>query len=218
MPDNPLIDVWAFLIGNTGDYDALGPSKYLLVGLFWALITGSVAIAAANWSRDPEQRTGKHVAIWLMRAVAAGMWFQGSIWKLPLPVSGAFMHWTGALADYTAIPFHAAIVRDVFLPGISVIQPLVYLTEVTFAASLLLGFGVRLIGIVAVLFTLHLWIGLYNDPTEWPWTYAAIVFAHGMFAAAQAGRSLGLDNLLNRSPLPVFARHPRLQQAYELAS
>jgi hypothetical protein len=39
-----------------------------------------------------------------------------------------------------------------------------------------------------------------------------------MFAAAQAGRSLGLDNLLNRSPLPVFARHPRLRQAYELAS
>ena len=47
-----------------------------------------------------------------------------------------------------------------------------------------------------MLFTAHLCTGLHNDPTEWAWTYGAIIAAHGMFAATEAGRSLGLDNLL----------------------
>lgn len=61
------------------DYDALGAAKYLPVALFWVLIAGSLSIAWLNWSRDPAQRSGKHVAIWLMRSVAAGIWYQGSI-------------------------------------------------------------------------------------------------------------------------------------------
>lgn len=55
---------------------------------------------------------------------------------------------------------------------------------------------VRLSGILATLFSLNLLVGLYNDPTEWPWTYVGIICAHGMFAAAQASRSFGLDNLI----------------------
>jgi len=91
MP-NPVTDTWAFLIGNTGYYNNLGPAKYLAVLLFLALLLGSVGVACLNWSRDPAQRTGKHVTIWLLRAFTAGMWYQGSIWKLPLPVSSAFTH------------------------------------------------------------------------------------------------------------------------------
>ena len=114
------------------------------------------------------------------------------------------MHWTSQLAVYAAIPFHATIVKSIFRPGIAFIQPLVYRTEVFLTVSLLLGVGVRLAGVIAVLFTLHLWIGLYNDPTEWPWTYVAIICAHGMFAATEAGRSFGLDNLLRGQWSGVF--------------
>ena len=218
MHSNPLTDTLAFLVGNTGDYNALGPAKYLSVAFFLLLIAGSIAIAYINWRRDPEQRTARHVAIWLMRSVTAGMWFQGTIWKLPLPVSNGFTYWTGALAKYTALPYHAALVNHVLLPGIGVLQPLVYLFEVFLTVSLLLGVGVRLAGVLAVLFTAHLWLGLYNDPTEWAWTYAAIMAAHGMFAVTEAGRSLGLDNLLRGEWSAMFARRPVLQRAYMLAS
>ncbi len=108
--------------------------------------------------------------------------------------------------------------KSIFLPGIAFIQPLVYLTEVFLTTSLLLGVAVRLAGVIAVLFTLHLWIGLYNSPTEWPWTYIAIICAHGMFAATEAGRSLGLDNLLRGEWSGVFANRQPLLRAYRLVS
>jgi len=218
MMPNPFSDTWNFLIGNTGDYNILGPAKYVSVAFFLALLAGSVAVAAVNWSRDPPQRTGKHISIWLIRAVTAGLWYQGSIWKLPLPVSDAFTHWTGELAKWTVLPFHAQLVEHVLLPGIGILQPLVYLFEVFLAVSLLLGVAVRFAGVMAMLFTAHLWLGLYNDPTEWAWTYGAIIAAHGMFAATEAGRSLGLDNLLRGQWSNAFNRHPALLRAYRLAS
>jgi uncharacterized membrane protein YphA (DoxX/SURF4 family) len=89
-----------------------------------------------------------------------------------------------------------------FLDHIAVVQPLVFLLETALAISLMLGIAVRLAGILGVLFTLNLLIGLYNDPTEWPWTYVGIICAHGMFAVTQAGRSFGLDNLLAKRLIP----------------
>lgn len=186
--------------------------------MFLALLAGSVAVAGLNWSRDPAQRTGKHVAIWLIRAVTAGLWYQGSIWKLPLPVSDAFTTWTAALAKYTVLPFEPQLVKHLFLPGIAYLQPVVYAFEVFLTVSLLLGVAVRFAGIMAMLFTAHLWLGLYNDPTEWAWTYGAIIAAHGMFAVAEAGRSLGLDNLLRGQWSGAFNHHPALLRAYRLAS
>jgi uncharacterized membrane protein YphA (DoxX/SURF4 family) len=109
---------------------------------------------------------------------------------------------------------------QIFVSHIAVVQPLVYLLEVFFTASLMLGFMVRLSGALAALFTLNLLIGLYNDPTEWVWTYVGIICAHGMFAASQAGRSFGLDNLLARRlvKLPLLTDDRVLAQAYRLAS
>ena len=53
--------------------------------IFLALIAASVWIARKNWQDDPEQRTGHHLATWGMRFFIGTMWFQGSLWKLPLP-------------------------------------------------------------------------------------------------------------------------------------
>ena len=219
MPQNPLGDTWDFLLANTGDYNSVGMFKYVLATFFICLLLGSVVIAGINWSRDPSQRTGKHVVIWLLRSALAGLWFQGSIWKLPLPASGAFTNWTEQLGKFSAIPsLYEPLVNHVLLPAINVLDPLVYLFEVLLTVSLLLGVGVRLMGILAALFTANLWLGLYNDPTEWAWTYWGIIGAHGMFAATEAGRSLGLDNLLRGEWAGALARRPGLRRAYMLAS
>ncbi len=199
MTDNPLHDMVKFLLGNTGDYNRFGYSKYISVTFYICLLLCGFYIAFLNWSRDPEQRTGYHFWVAAMRITAAGMWIQGTIWKLPLPVAAGFRYWLDQEARYSSIPLLGALMHDVFIPCIALLQPIVYLTEILFTVSLTLGIAVRLFGIVAVLFTIQLWLGLYNDPTEWPWTYMAIIFAHGMFAAACAGRSLGLDHLLRRN-------------------
>jgi hypothetical protein len=62
---------------------------------------------------------------------------------------------------------------------------------------------VRPSNIVSSLFIVNLLIGLFNDPTEWVWTYVGLIISFAMFATAQAGRSLGIDNLLVKRLLPL---------------
>ena len=195
MRTNPFNDTWLFLIGQTPDHDALGPAKYLLVALYAALLAGGIAVAARAWSRDPAQRTGRNLAIWLFRTMIGSMWLQGSLWKLPLPVAGGFQYWTGQLAEHSWLPIHAALVRDVLLPNIALLDPAVWLTETLLAASLMLGAGVRLAGLVGIAFTLNLWVGLYLRSDEWPWNYVFLIFVHAFFVLDRAGECLGLDTL-----------------------
>ena len=195
MRTDPFTDSLAFLIGNTPDHNALGAAKWLLVALYWALLAGSVFVAARVWNRVPMQDDGRTVAIWLMRLLIGTMWFQGSLWKLPLPVSGGFQYWTGQLVEFSWVPAHAALVKDVLLPNIHILQPLVWLTETLLAASLMLGIGVRLAGLVGAAFVINLWIGLYHRADEWPWNYVFLILVSLFFVLDRAGEKLGLDAL-----------------------
>ena len=215
---NPITDTLLFLVGVESDYNSLSAWKYVSVVFYLTVLVAGFVIAWRNWSEDLAQRSGRNVAVFVMRVLIAGLWFQGTIWKLPLPVSGGFSYWLGQEGKFSAIPLQAAAVRDVLVPHVALLQPLVYLTEIGFAVTLTLGFAVRLSGVVAVLFTLQLWLGLYNDPTEWPWTYIAIAVAHGMFATFEAGRCLGLDNLLRVRNAPIASGDGLLAAAYRLAS
>jgi hypothetical protein len=217
MHDNPFHTFLQFLVGDIPDQLSLGNLRWLTVALYWLILVPSIAIAVYNWYRDPSQRTINHLCVFGMRMVAAGMWYLGTLWKLPFPVAAGFHYWLAQTAKYSSFQFHADIMQF-FVTHIVVVQPLVYLLEVFLTASLMLGFLVRFSGIVAALFTINLLIGLYNDPTEWPWTYVGIICAHGMFAAAQAGRSLGLDNLVAKGLLPVFADGSPVSRAVRWAS
>lgn len=215
---NPFADTLSFLLARSPDYNPFGASRYIMVVFYAALLAGSAYSAWRNWRLDPSQRTVHHLSIWLMRVILAGMWYQGTFWKVPLPVSDAFTFWVGALAKYTSFGIHADIVKAVLIPHIAILQPLVYISELAFTISLTLGLFVRFFALLAVAFTAHLWIGLYNDPTEWPWTYIAIIVSHGMFAATGAGRSLGLDNLLRMHPPAGLTSRPVLQRAIDFGT
>ena len=203
MRTNPFYDSWLFLIGQTPDHDALGSAKYLLVALYAALLIGGIAVAVRAWSDDPAQRNGRTLAIWLFRTLIGTMWLQGSLWKLPLPVAGGFQYWTGQLVEHSWLPAHAALVRDVLLPNIAILDPLVWLTETLLGLSLMLGFGVRLAGLVGIAFTLNLWVGLYHRGDEWPWNYVFLMLVHAFFVLDRAGECLGLDAMPARQRLPA---------------
>jgi hypothetical protein len=81
----------------------------------------------------------------------------------------------------------------------------VFLTELSLAIAFILGFLVRPMGVVGILFVLHLWLGLYLHPAEWPWLYIFLIFGQGFFFLNNAGKSLGLDALLARAPVGPFA-------------
>jgi hypothetical protein len=204
MRTNPFIDAWLFLIGNTDEHRASGVG-WLLTILFLALLAASIWIARSNWLQDVTQRTKEHLATWFMRVMIGTMFYQGSIWKLPFPVSGGFEAATRPIADYAAFEFHRWIAKNIFLQLLPVLDPLVYLTELSLAVSFILGFLVRPMGVIGMLFVAHLWLGLYRQPEEWPWLYVFLIFVQGFFVVTNAGRSLGLDGLIARSDVGPFA-------------
>jgi len=216
MRDNPVHTFFLFLSGQIPDQLSLGGLRWVTVAFYWVLLMVSLAIAVTNWRLDPAQRTGTHLSIFAMRLLAAGMWYLGTLWKLPLPVSAGFKYWLDQTIKFSSLQVHADIMQ-VFADHIALVQPLVYLLEVFFTVSLMTGFMVRLSGILAALFTLNLLIGLYNDPTEWPWTYVGIICAHGMFAATQAGRSLGFDNLIAKQLIPLPSDEKFFARAFRWA-
>jgi uncharacterized membrane protein YphA (DoxX/SURF4 family) len=213
MRTNPFYDAWLFLIGRTDDHanSGIGP---LLTLLFLVLLVASAWIARKNRQQDAAQRTGRHLAIWFMRLMIGAMWYQGSLWKLPLPVSGGFQGWTQSLGENAAFEFHRFIVKNVFLPLLPVINPLVYLTELSMAVAFMLGLLVRPLSVVGMLFVVHLWLGLYRHPGEWPWLYIFLIFVQSFFFLDNAGRSLGLDAMLARAPVKPFAGDGWLARLY----
>jgi uncharacterized membrane protein YphA (DoxX/SURF4 family) len=198
MPTNPFTDVWHFLTATTNDYLHQGNWRYLILALFWALLLASIAVAVRNWREDPSQRSGRHLGIWLVRVLIGIMWFQGMLWKLPLPVSDGLQYFTEQETTNAAFEIHRAFMKDVVLPHMRVFGPIVFLAELTFATSMMIGLAVRLVGALAVVFSLQLWLGLYDSPSEWPWTYMFLTLLMFVFVLVAAGRSLGLDALLRR--------------------
>jgi hypothetical protein len=210
---NPFFDAWLFLTGRTDDHGNSGVG-WLLTALFLTLLLASIWIARQAWQQDATQRTQEHLAIWFMRVMIGAMWFQGSLWKLPLPVSGGFAGWTGSLAENAAFEFHRWIAKNVFIPLLPVINPLVFLTEMSMAIAFMLGFLVRPMGVIGMLFVAHLWLGLYRHPGEWPWLYIFLIFVQGFFVLNNAGKSLGLDGLLARAPFGPFAGEGMIGRVY----
>src|ERR1700746_1242558 len=115
MRINPFYDSFMFLIGNTDEHRASGVG-WLLTALFIVLLVATGWIAYSNWKQDPAQRTKEHLATWFMRVMIGAMWYQGSIWKLPLPVSGGFEAATKPIAEFAAFEVHRWIAKNVFIP------------------------------------------------------------------------------------------------------
>lgn len=197
MNDNPIHNTLQFLVGSTPAQTSLGALHWPVVVLWWLLAAGGIAVAATVWRRAPEQRTARNIIVFALRFTLANMWFGGTLWKLPLPVSDAFKFWLGATVKYSSFNVHAAFMQ-IFNAHVALFQTPVYLMEVGLTASLMLGLAVRAAGVIGALFIFNLMIGLYNDPTEWVWTYGGLIVAHAMFAIDGAGRSLGLDYWLHR--------------------
>jgi uncharacterized membrane protein YphA (DoxX/SURF4 family) len=200
MPKNPFTDAWQFLTGSTSDHLALGGWRYLLVAFFWALLVASIFLAIRNWREDPAQRTGTHFGTWVVRVLVGIMWFEGMLWKLPLPVSGGIQYWTEQMGRRAAFEFHRDFVTGFLIPNLHLFGPLVFLAELMFTVSLMLGLGVRFAGVIGIFFVLHLWLGIYlpGNPAEWPWSYIFLAMLMFLFALYAAGRSLGLDAWLRR--------------------
>ena len=202
---NPFGDIWQFLTATTSDYLNLGGWRFLILAVFWALFIASIVLALVNLRDDPAQRSPHAIGFAVVRVLIGCMWFQGMLWKLPLPASEGLRYWTEQEVTRAAFSAHGAFIKDVILPHLDYLGPLVFLAELTFATSLILGFAVRAVSALAICFVLQLWLGIYRsgNPAEWPWSYVFLALLMFVFALEGAGRCLGLDAWLRRNVTDV---------------
>ncbi len=184
MRPNPLHDLLEFLTKPEWP-----------TAVFWLLLIASILIAGAAWHRDPAQRSARHVAIWLLRLVIGGLWWQQSLWKVP-PNYDGLVYWMKQMIDHATTMLQSRLVGDVVVPNIGLFGPLIYGVEVAIGFSLMLGLLTRLGALMGALMAVNLWLGLYSAPGEWPWTYFFLIVIHGLFVIHPPGRSMGADTLL----------------------
>jgi uncharacterized membrane protein YphA (DoxX/SURF4 family) len=193
MKPNPFSDVLHFL---------LQPAWTTL--LYWLLVLGSITVAIYAWKSIASQRSWCHVGDWLCRFFIGSMWWQQTLWKLPPlytdnpsdPTNSGLHYWMTQMGQSAWLPLQADFVNHVVLPHFYFFAPIVYALEVLTAVSLLLGIFVRLWGLIGVLQILNLWLGLYDAPGEWPWTYFFLLVLMVIFTLHRYGRSLGLDAII----------------------
>jgi hypothetical protein len=200
---NPLQDLVAFLTANTGDFNALGAAKYVVVLTFYALMVCSVILLAVNLRQDRAQRSGTLLWFWAVRVLVGCLWFQGMLWTLPFGTQNVLSSWTQQVAGRAAVPQLASFVGDVVVPHFSLFDPLAFLVAFGFATAFILGLFVRVAGIASMIVALALWVGLYGqrpgDPAEWPWSYVFLALLGGTLATVAAGRAMGADAWIRRN-------------------
>jgi uncharacterized membrane protein YphA (DoxX/SURF4 family) len=145
------------------------------------------------WRANPAPRSTRHIGIWLLRLVLGAMWWQQSLWKVPPHYDWGLIHWMQEMVAHASTELQSTLVRDLVLPNIQIFGPLVYLIELAIAVSLILGIATRLAGLLGALMAINLWLGLYNAPGEWPWTYMFLVILQLIYFIDPPGRSLGVD-------------------------
>ena len=180
---------------------------------FWFLLLGCAIAATLVWRRDPSQRSIQDAGRCLLRVMVGTMWWQQSLWKVPPHYDWGLIHWMQEMVEHGSIQLQSDLVRDIVLPNIAIFGPLVYAIEVAIAVSLILGLLTRVGALLGALMAINLWLGLYNAPGEWPWTYMFLVVIQLIYLIDPPGRSLGVDALLWRRrgtfPEGVNSAHPR---------
>lgn len=199
---NPFQDLFAFLQKTTlhGRFP---------IYLFILLLIASLFIALYNFVKDSEQRTAQTLYLWLARVFVGGMWYQQMLWKMPPAFtdnadgSGGLGYWMAEMVKFASFKSHASIVNDLMLPNFKFFALQVWAGETFIAVSLLLGLFTRLGGLLGTLMAINLWLGLYNRPHEWPWSYFFLILLNGFFLVFRAGRALGVDALIVRRTAPT---------------
>ncbi len=130
------------------------------------------------------------------------LWLFSLRWKLPpnfAPASGrGLMDWLLLEVQYPAFDFYANFVESIIIPNFTFFAWIIFLSELLVGLSLLTGTLTRLGGLIGLLMSLNLTIGLLEVPNEWPWSYVMMVMWHGTFVMTAAGRLWGVDVWLRK--------------------
>ncbi|MCI0394546.1 MAG: DoxX family membrane protein [Chloroflexi bacterium] len=138
----------------------------------------------------------------LSRMAIGLLWLFSLRWKLPpdfAPDQGrGLMDWLMLEVEHAAFGFYGNFVESVVIPNFTFFAWLIFLAELVVGLLLLTGTLTRLAGLLGLLMSINLGLGLLEVPGEWPWSYAMMAMWHGLFIVTAAGRLWGIDAWLRR--------------------
>lgn len=141
----------------------------------------------------------------ISRILIGFLWLFSLRWKLPPDftpeVGRGLLDWLQLEVRFPAFSFYGEFVSSIVVPNFTFFAWLIFLTELTVGLSLLTGTLTRLGGLIGLLLSFNLGIGLLEVPGEWPWSYIMLALWHGTFLLTGPGRVLGVDGL-------ILSRHP----------
>jgi hypothetical protein len=100
---------------------------------------------------------------------------------------------------HPAFGWYADFLRDVMLPNFALFGMLTFVTELALGLGFLTGTLTRLAAAGGFLWQVNIALGAFNVPGEWYWIWPLLTLPQFTFAAAGAGRVLGVDAWLRRA-------------------
>jgi uncharacterized membrane protein YphA (DoxX/SURF4 family) len=104
------------------------------------------------------------------------LWLFSLRWKFPpdfAPATGrGLLDWLQLEVQHPGFDLYAGLVQSVIIPNFTFFAWLIFLSELLVGLSLLTGTVTRLGGVLGLLMSINLGIGLLEVPGEWPWSYA----------------------------------------------
>jgi uncharacterized membrane protein YphA (DoxX/SURF4 family) len=93
-----------------------------------------------------------------------------------------------------SLTWFAAFIDGVIIPIRGFFAPFQLVTEFLIGLFLLLGLFTPLTSLAAIFFIINTFLATFGH--DWPWSYAMMLAMLAVILITQAGRSIGIDNLL----------------------
>jgi hypothetical protein len=118
------------------------------------LLLAGIAVAFRNWQEDSAQRTGRHLGIWLVRVLSAACGSRACCGNCRSRCPTVCNTGPNRKRRHAAFEFHRTFMKDFVLPHVTIFGPIVFLAELAFAASMMVGLAVRFVGVLAIAYVL----------------------------------------------------------------
>ncbi len=161
--------------------------------------------AVAEGVRTVEARSRSGI-IGGVRILVGLMWLANLHWKVPPEFgeptnSGLYKFFDAVTRNSPFAPF-TWVVETIVLPNFAVFGWFTLIAETIVAMLLIIGYRTKLAALGGALITVPILLSViyYDRADEWSWAYYLMIGIHLLLLAADAGRHVGLDGVLERAP------------------
>src|SRR5579859_987743 len=149
-------------------------------------------------------RDGPDLGLLVVRVVLGLFWLGQLTWKPPPDFGcpdGGFCLWVRQEIEHPLLPVYATLLTHLVTPTVYAWGWFTTVLELAIGLSLLLGFLTRLGGLLSMLWSLNLLLGLAAVPHEYPPAYLMLALFGFLFLTSGGRHGAGLDVRLIRPRL-----------------